>query len=196
MFHDISQPIQNRMSELESADTHDRTDGTPRMARLRQIPPETGRFLALMAASAPKGKFIEIGTSAGYSALWISLALRDSAEKLITFEVLPEKVKLARETFLSAQIEDQIDLIAADARQHLADYSEIAFCFLDAEKEVYEDCYDLLIPNLVPGGLLIADNTINHIATLQPFLDQAEGDPRIDALVVPIGKGVLLGRKI
>lgn len=196
MFHDISQHIQNRMSELESADTHDRTDGTPRMARLRQIPPETGRFLALMAASAPKGKFIEIGTSAGYSALWISLALRDSAEKLITFEVLPEKVKLARETFLSAQIEDQIDLIAADARQHLADYSEIAFCFLDAEKEVYEDCYDLLIPNLVPGGLLIADNAINHIATLQPFLDQAEGDPRIDALVVPIGKGVLLGRKI
>lgn len=196
MFNNISNPILNRMVELEAVDTRDRMDGTPRMQRLRQIPPETGRFLALMAASAPEGKFIEIGTSAGYSALWISLALRDHSAKLHTFEVLPEKVELAEETFRLAQVEEQIELVFDDARKHLADIHQIAFCFLDAEKEVYKDCYDLVVPNLVPGGLLLADNAINHQVTLQPFLDLAEQDLRVDALIVPIGKGLLLCRKI
>ena len=196
MFQKIPPHILNRMAELEAADAIDRQDSTPRMQRLRQIPPETGRFLALMAALAPKGSFIEIGTSAGYSALWISLALKDSAVKLHTFEVLPEKVELARETFRLAQVNAQIELIAADARQHLENYAQIAFCFLDAEKEVYEACYELVVPNLVAGGLLLADNAINHRTTLQPFLDRAEEDPRVDALIVPIGKGVLLCRKV
>jgi len=196
MFYKIPPSILKRMSELEAADTRDRRDGTPRMQRLRQIPPETGRFLALMAAVAPEGKFIEIGTSAGYSALWISLALRERNTKLRTFEVLPEKMKLAEETFRLAGIEAQIELNFADARENLANMLQIAYCFLDAEKEVYEDCYELVVPNLVPGGLLIADNAIDHQVVLQPFLDRAEADPRVDALIVPIGKGVLLCRKV
>ena len=196
MFHNIHQPILDRMAELESADTRDRADGTPRMQRLRQIPPETGKFLALMAAAAPPGAMLEIGTSAGYSTLWISLALRDRSVKLHTFEVLLAKVELARATFRKAQVEDRIKLIHADARQHLQEYEQIAFCFLDAEKEVYIDCYDLVVPNLVPGGLLIADNAINHQATLLPFLDEAHVDTRVDAIVVPIGKGLLLCRKV
>jgi predicted O-methyltransferase YrrM len=195
MFHDIPQPILDRMAELEVADSQDRMDGTPHKRRLRQIPPETGRFLALMVASVPEGAFIEIGTSAGYSALWISLALRDRSAKLHTFEVLPEKVKLARTTFQLAGVEDRIELISADVRHYLGDYSKIAFCFLDAEKEIYEDCYDLIIPNLVPGGLLLADNVISHQVELQSFVNRASGDERVDAVIVPIGKGLLLCRK-
>jgi predicted O-methyltransferase YrrM len=172
------------------------------MQRLRQIPPETGRFLALMAATAPQGAMLEIGTSAGYSALWISLTLRERALKakrtarLHTFEVLPEKIELARETFRQAQVEDIVELIHADAREHLLAYERISFCFLDAEKEVYQDCYEIVVPNLVPGGFLIADNAINHQVTLQPFLDYALVDPRVDALIIPIGKGLLLCRKV
>ena len=53
MFHDISQAMKARMAVLEAIDARDRTDGTPRMERLRQIPPETGKFIALLAANAP-----------------------------------------------------------------------------------------------------------------------------------------------
>ena len=67
MFHAVPQPILDRMRYLEEVDTQDRQDGTPRLQRLRQIPPETGKFLALLAASVPEGAYIEIGTSAGYS---------------------------------------------------------------------------------------------------------------------------------
>jgi predicted O-methyltransferase YrrM len=114
---------------------------------------------------------------------------------LITFEVLPAKIELARQTFRLAQVEDQIELLQSDARQYLGDYPQIAFCFLDAEKEIYQDCYNLVIPNLVPGGLLIADNVISHQVDLQSFIDHANTDQRVDAVVLAIGKGLLLCRK-
>jgi caffeoyl-CoA O-methyltransferase len=196
MFHNIPDPMLARMHALEAIDTRDRTDGTSRLKRLRQIPPETGKFMALMAASAPEGDFIEIGTSAGYSTLWLSLACRLRGCRITTFEVLEEKLRLANETFQLAQVNDQIELVHANALDHLDDYAQIAFCFLDAEKDVYADCYEKVIPKLVPGGLLLADNAINHQVILQPVLDRAESDARVDALVVPIGKGVLVCRKV
>ena len=184
------------MAELEAIDARDREDGTARMERLRQIPPVTGKFIALQAAAAPPGQIIEIGTSAGYSTLWLALAARETGRQVTTFECLADKAKLARETFRAAGLEDIVTLVEGDARDHLAEYSDIGCCFLDAEKEVYLDCYELVVPKLVPGGLLLADNAINHAATLQPMLDHVLSDPRVDALIVPIGKGELVCRKI
>ncbi|MFX1364956.1 MAG: O-methyltransferase [Promethearchaeota archaeon] len=184
------------MEYLEELDAKDRIDGTTRMERLRQIPPETGKFISLLAASAQKGEFLEIGTSAGYSTMWIALACKLIGNKIITFEILEEKAKMARETFKLTNLEEFIELIQGDAREYLPNYNNISFCFLDAEKEVYEDCYDLLIPNMVKGGILVADNAINHYETLKPMLDKALADKRVDALVVPIGKGELVCRKI
>lgn len=195
MFHDIPPSVLFRMRELERIDARDRTDGTARMKRLRQIPPEVGRFLALLAATAPDGRYVEIGTSAGYSALWLALACRTVGRKLTTFEVLDEKVALARQTFAAACVDDVVELVHGDALNGLGAIKNIGFCFLDAEKEVYGLCYDAVVPRMVPGGILVADNAINHAATLQPMLDRALQDQRVDALVVPIGKGELLCRK-
>ena len=196
MFHNIPQAILQRMDYLVQIDTRDRLDGTGLLERLRQIPPDTGRFVAMMAACAPDGKMIEIGTSAGYSAMWISLACEMLGRTLTTFELLPEKVVLARETFRLAEIEDIVRLVEGDAREHLAQVDDISFCFLDAEKDVYADCYELVIPKLVKGGLLVADNAINHRESLQPMLDRALSDERVDAQILTIGKGELLCRKI
>ena len=196
MFHNIPDMMLQRMQEMESRDVIDRTNGTPITERLRQIPPETGKFLALLCAGAPKGNVIEIGTSGGYSSMWLSLACRIRADPLTTFEILPNKIELARETFRAAGIENIIQLVQGDARQILDQYHQVAFCFLDAEKDVYSDCYEKVVPNLVQGGLLVADNVLSHKDDLNSFVEQAQGDPRIDALTVPIGKGVLLCRKI
>ena len=193
MFHDIPQSILDRMAYLEQIDTRDRVDGTPRQQRLRQISHDVGKFVALLAMSAPRGACIEIGTSAGYSALWLALACRHLGRKITPFEVLPEKARLARETFAAA---DVVELIVGDARDYLKQYSNIAFCFLDAEKEVYGDCYEAVVPNLVTRGLFVADNAINHYETLKPMLERALSDERVDALIVPIGKGELVCRKI
>ena len=196
MFHSIRQAILERMQYLEKIDSKDREDGTPRNLRLRQIPPETGKFLALLAANAPEGLFVEIGTSAGYSTLWLVLAAQMLGRKVITFEMLPEKITSANETFRSAGVESFVELITGDARDYLEKFEEIAFCFLDAEKEIYGEIYEMVVPRLCKGGLLMADNAINHRKTLEPMLKRALHDVRVDALVIPIGKGVLLCRKL
>lgn len=195
MLNDIPQRILARMRELEQIDARDRSDGTPRPERLRQIPPETGRFIALLAAMAPPGRFIEIGASAGYSTLWLALACRLAGRTVTTFEVLDEKVRLARQTFETAGVLDVVELVQGDALDRLSDIPDVSFCFLDAEKEIYAECYELVVPNMVSGGVLVADNAISHEETLRPMLERALADDRVDALVVPIAKGEFVCRK-
>ncbi|HKY78757.1 MAG TPA: class I SAM-dependent methyltransferase [Anaerolineales bacterium] len=195
-FVEFSKPILERMAYLEERDASDRKDGTPHLKRLRQIPPQTGMLLALLAASAPHGPVVEIGTSGGYSSLWLAQACRQRGDKLTTYELLPEKVDLARETFAEAHIEDRVDLVHGDARSKLRDYEEIAFCFLDAEKEMYAEFYDLVVPRLLPGGILVVDNVISHQADLQSFVDKARKDKAIDALVLRVGLGLLVCIKL
>ena len=196
MFHTIPPPIRQRMAVLEAQDARDRHDGTPHSQRLRQISPETGQLLALLASSAPAGAMLEIGTSGGYSSLWLSLAVQHMQRRLITFELHEDKAHLAAETFRLAQVEPWIELVNDDALQHLANYPMIAFCFLDTEKSLYSPCYDLVAPRLVPGGWLVADNATSHAAELQPLIQHALQDQRLDAMVIPIGKGLLACRKI
>ena len=183
------------MRELEQIDQRDRADGTPRMQRLRQISPGVGRFIAILAAAAPAGQCVEIGTSAGYSTLWLALACRATQRRITTFEILKHKVELARLTFKSAGVTDVVELVPGDALDHLANYPNIAFCFLDAEKEIYEPCYEAVVPRLIPGGILVADNAISHETSLRPMLGRALADERVDALIVPFGRGELVCRR-
>src|SRR6202140_321656 len=119
MFNDLDANVLEVMRELEERDKRDRDDGTPHLERLRQITPDTGRFIALWAASAPAGATIEIGTSAGYSALWLAQACRISGRTLTTFELLPEKAKLARATFARTRVTDVVQLVERDFLDHV-----------------------------------------------------------------------------
>lgn len=195
MLTDLPALVARRMCELEERDARDRTDGTTRLERLRQVPPETGRFLAILCASSPPGRVLEIGTSAGYSALWLAMACRATGRRLTTYEILPAKAALARETFAAAAVEDVVDLVEGDFLALAEDGRDVGFCFLDAEKDVYQAAYAAVVPRLVSGGILVADNVISHREALQPLVDLATADPRVDAVVVPIGKGELLCRR-
>lgn len=196
MFHDIPAAVRARMEQLVQMDAGEREEKLSMYEMLRQVPEETGRFLALLTATAPAGLHIEIGTSGGYSTMWLALACRAKGCKLRTYEVLEPKVKLARETLRLAGLEDVVESIHADARQQLATLSDIAFCFLDAEKDVYAECYELVVPRMVKGGLLIADNATSHAKDLKPMIDRALGDVRVDAVVVPIRNGELVCRRV
>ena len=195
MFKHIPSPIRKRMQALEEIDSRDRQEGFPTHQRLRQIPAVTGKFLAIMASNAPEGGVIELGTSAGYSTLWLILASKIRGDMVTTYEVLEEKIAIARETFEAAEVNQLVNLVHADGRDCIQNHSEIAFCFLDAEKDIYSSCYELLIPKLVSGGLFLADNAVSHAHILEEFLEHVRDDDRVDSMVVPIGKGILLCRK-
>jgi len=195
MFNDLDANVLDVMHELEARDERDRDDGTPHLERLRQITPDTGRFIALWAASAPAGSLIEIGTSAGYSALWLAQACRLIGRSLTTFEILPEKARLARATFDRTGVSDVVHLVEGDFLEHADDFDDVGFCFLDAEKDVYEACYDVVVPKMVPGAILIADNATSHRDDLQSMIDRVLADDRVDAMVATVGKGELVCRR-
>jgi predicted O-methyltransferase YrrM len=195
MFNDLSDTVLDVMHELEVRDEHDRDDGTAHLERLRQITPDTGRFIALWAASVPDGEMIEIGTSAGYSALWLAQACRVTGRRLTTYEILPEKARLARETFERTGVTDVVSLVEGNFLDHVGGLGDVAFCFLDAEKDVYQACYDAVIPKMVSGAILIADNATSHREDLQTMLDQVLVDHRVDAVVATVGKGELVCRR-
>jgi caffeoyl-CoA O-methyltransferase len=196
VFHIIPDNVRSIMGDLERRDGLDRDDGTPHLERLRQITPDTGAFIALWAAASPPGAMIEIGTSAGYSALWLAQACRLTGRTLHTFEILPAKAALARDTFDRARVTDVVQLVEGDFLTRADGFTEIGFCFLDAEKDVYTACYDVVVPKLVPGGVLIADNATSHKDDLHDMLQHALNDDRVDAMVATVGKGELICRKL
>lgn len=195
MFNEISPLLQTRMQQLERIDFADRNDGTPRSKRLRQINSATGKFLSLLAVNLPEGEIIEIGTSAGYSTLWLAFAARETGRKVKTFEIDAAKIKLARETFSIAGLEDTIELIHGDFFAHSAELDQIAFCFLDAEKEIYERCFQEIASKMVKNGLIVADNAIDQYEEIKPMINTALMDNRFDCLTVPIGNGEFICRR-
>ncbi len=195
MFNDLSATTLEVMHELEARDERDRDDGTPHLERLRQITPDTGRFIALWAAAAPAGAVIEVGTSAGYSALWLTQACRLTGRSLTTFEILPEKARLARATFERTAVTDVVRLVEGDFLDHADEFTDVGFCFLDAEKDVYEACYDIVVPKMVPGAILVADNATSHREDLESLIGRVLADDRVDAMVATVGKGELVCRR-
>jgi predicted O-methyltransferase YrrM len=195
LFADMPDSMLTRMRYLEAEDARQRREGLAPPESLCQIPPETGRFLALLAMLAPQGAFVEIGTSGGYSTMWLSRACRLRGVRVQTFEMRENKAAIARETFRLAGIEDWVDLAVGDVLPQLSRARDVAFVFMDHDKKQYPDCYEHLIPNMVPGAILVADNVVSHRDILTGFVEQAMSDNRVDAVPVAIGKGLLVCRK-
>jgi predicted O-methyltransferase YrrM len=194
--HAVPERIAAVFRRLEERDARDRTDGTPRARRLRQIPAEVGQFLLTLVLATGARSILEIGTSAGYSTLWLALGARGTGGRVITYELDPAKVELATTTFREALIEDIVELRHADATLGLdAPAASVDLAFLDAEKDVYESLLEPMVSALRPGGLLVADNLISHAEELAGFRDAALGHPELSGLVVPIGRGELLAVK-
>ena len=107
----------------------------------------------------------------------------------------PAKAEMAKETFRLAKVENEIEFIFGDALDYISDYDNIAFCFLDAEKEVYNECYDMVLPNMISGAIMVIDNVISHKSELEQFIKKVEADSRVDSVIIPIGKGELLCRR-
>ena len=123
------------------------------------VPTNDGRFLRMLAETAGAKHVVEIGTSNGYSGIWICLALRTTGGKLTTYEIDERRASLARENFARAGVDHLITLIEGDAHEEVVKIEEpIDILFLDADKPGYIDYLNKLLPLVRPGGLVIGHN--------------------------------------
>jgi predicted O-methyltransferase YrrM len=115
-----------------------------------------GRLLRQLTEMAGAKRVVEVGTSSGYSSLWLALGLRATGGKLYTHEIDPKMVKIARANFEKAGLADVITIIEGDAHQTVARHKEpIDLVFLDADKKGYLDYLQKLMPRVRPGGLIL-----------------------------------------
>ena len=185
------------LARLEEQDARERERDVPRRQRLRQVTPEVGRFLHTLVLATRPAALLEIGTSGGYSTIWLATAARQAGGRVVTLEIDPVKVRAARSNLEEAGVADVVSLVEGDAFAYLRERREPAdFVFLDAEKEDYVSYLELLVPLLREGGLLVADNVISHADDLRPFCERALSDTRLSGLIVPIGRGELVAVRV
>ena len=139
-----------------------------------------GRLLRQLTEAVGAKCVVEIGTSSGYSTIWLALGARANGGKVITHEIDPEKVQIARENFRQAGLDDVITVIEGDAHETIRQHQgPVDVVFLDAEKSGYLDYLEQLLPRLRPGGLILGHDM--HPPMPDPrFLEAITGNPDLD----------------
>jgi caffeoyl-CoA O-methyltransferase len=141
---------------------------------------EDGRLLRLLTEAVGARTAVEIGTSTGYSGLWLALALRSTGGRLITHELDPERAREAEENFAKAGVADFITVVVGDAHATVSRLeAPIDVLFLDADKPGYVDYLEKLLPLLRPGGLVLAHNM--RVPAPDPrFVEAITTDPALE----------------
>jgi predicted O-methyltransferase YrrM len=165
-----------------------------RLARWRNVEPETAALLSVLVRSKPQPRVLEIGTSNGYSTIWLADAAEATGGSVVTLEIEPARTALARENLAQAGLEDRVDLRTGDAAHALRACDDDAFdvIFLDAERPAYVGYWPDLVRVLAPNGLLAVDNVISHATEVEEFTRLVKDDARVSSALVPVGAGVLL----
>jgi predicted O-methyltransferase YrrM len=165
-----------------------------RHERYRNVEPETAELLALLVLATEARRLLEIGTSNGYSTLWLADAAEQIGGRLLSVEIDPARTALAQSNLERAGLSGVADLRTADAAEVLTelDPGSMDFVFLDAERPAYTAYWANLVRVLRSGGMLAVDNAISHEHELVEFTSVVDDDGRVLSSLVPIGAGVLL----
>ena len=174
---------------------------------MMQISPDQGALMTLLARLVGASNALEVGTFTGYSAICIARGLtKDGA--LTCLELDPDLAAIARENIAKAGLEDRVAIKVGPVKQSLEampDEPTYDYVFLDADKESYPDYYELILPRMKPGGLLLIDNVLLGGRVLDPqddrsrivveLNDRIADDDRVDQAMVLVADGLTFVRK-
>jgi predicted O-methyltransferase YrrM len=168
-----------------------------RSGRMLNITRNTGEFLYVMVQAANAKRVLEIGTSNGYSTLWLARAAQMVGGAIRTVELSETKIELARQNFKRSGLDALITQIHIDGGSVLAaqDNNSLDLVFLDSERHEYCSWWSDLRRALRPGGLLIVDNALSHVDEMAAFKALVEHDPDFSTCLVPVGKGEFLATR-
>ncbi len=135
--------------------------------RLRMLP-EDARLVHLLTLLANAQKALEIGTFHGYSSIWMAMALEQTGGELVTIEIDPERLKIAKSNLLQAGLSTRVQCLEGDAHE-VAKKVEGPFdvVLIDADKDRTDDYFRTIFPKLSPGGVII----LNHVVAFQDLME-------------------------
>jgi predicted O-methyltransferase YrrM len=184
---------QQHMRELVAGNASWRIDDL-----LLHVGPQTGGLLNLMVKEAGARAILEVGTSYGYSTVWLAEAARETGGKVVTLEVHAGKVDYARARLTRAGLAAQVEFRLGDARASLAELAgPFDFVLLDLWKDLYIPCFDLFHPKLAPGAIVIADNMLYPDIALPAaglYRRHVRTAPGMSSVLLPVGSGIEFSR--
>jgi predicted O-methyltransferase YrrM len=165
-----------------------------RLSRLRNLEPETGRLLHLLVRTLGAQSVLELGTSNGYSTIWLAEATARNGGRVTSVEQDPERTAQAATNLARAQLAESVDLHVGDAATVLRETvaNTVDMVFLDAERSEYPAYWPDLTRVLRRPGLLAIDNAISHAHELVDFAKVVDADDRALTALDETGAGVLL----
>jgi predicted O-methyltransferase YrrM len=189
--------LMDLLAELEDFGQQNDATITDRTRRMLNITRDTGEFLVVLVKAMDAKRVLEIGTSNGYSTLWLARAARDVGGAVTTVEVSKLKINLAKANFARSGLERFITLVHDNAGNVLEGMPEasVDLLFLDSERPEYPGWWPDLKRVLRPGGLLVVDNATSHAEQMAPFVALVTADPIFTTSLVPVGNGEFLAVK-
>lgn len=167
---------------------------------LLSVGPHTGQFLHTLVEDAKAKSILEIGTSYGYSTIWLADAARTTGGRVATLELHPGKRDFARKQLESVGLDGFVDLRLGDALSILAELKgPFDFVLVDLWKDLYVRCFDLFQPKLAAGAIVVADNMIypeDVRGQTQAYQRRLRGSGRFESVLLPIGSGLEVSRLI
>lgn len=164
--------------------------------RLLAVGPETGQLINILARAYDAPNILEIGTSYGYSGIWLAHAARESGGRLTTLELQDYKSAYAREQTEKAGLAEYVDFQVGDALDLIAAYPKgIDFVLLDLWKDLYTPCLDAFYSKLNPGAIIVADNILRPGGPgVEAYVQAVRARPGISSVLLPVGTGIEVSR--
>ena len=190
----LSQPFLQRLNELYQSFIKFDATQCHRIKRYRNIEPESALFLSMQIRIQQSKKILEIGTSTGYSTLWLADAAQVTNARITTLEIDEARTLQAKAYAQELQVDDVIDFWVGDALNFLENCQEkYDFILLDAERDAYLN-YWVYLQNIMihQGGVLIVDNVISHASEVKDFICKVKKDERFMTTTLPIGAGLFV----
>jgi predicted O-methyltransferase YrrM len=165
-----------------------------RTRRRRNLEPDSARLLHLLALAIGAGRVLELGTSNGYSTIWLAAAVAANDGTMVSVDLDQGRLDEARENVARAGLDATVELRLEDAGAALSASEPASWdmVFLDAERPHYPSYWSDLVRVLPPGGLLAVDNVISHADEVADLRTLVSADRRVTEALVPTGAGVLL----
>lgn len=193
----MTEALQEFLHELEQFGQDNDAAVSDRPCRMLNITRDTGEFLSVLVRVMSARRVLEIGTSNGYSTIWLALAANAVDGQVTTVELSEYKLALAAKNFERSGLTHIITQVAGEAGAVLEGTTEEGFdlVFLDSERTEYTGWWPNIKRVLREGGLLVVDNAISHASEMTPFIALVSADPDFTTCTVPVGNGQFLATK-
>jgi len=183
--------VRKLLHELENqGKAHDAAE-PEHSERMLNLEPETAEIVSILARSSGAQRALEIGTSNGYSTIWLAASIGPAGGRVTSIDRSPEKQRMARENLSRAGLAGNVDLRCGDATQIAAALDgPFDFVLFDADRKSAPEQLKILLPKLESKALVLADNALSHPAEIADYIRMVESMQNFQHTVIPVGKGL------